>query len=447
MKKILILSALTSAVILNAGIDTTVLGKSRGGLKNESDAIKDGIGYIITKPTNGNAIIDNSAYNTALYEYADKVTYSNNTADGATEFKAFINSDVTIQAKLKDGVSTGTSTTVLDKLNTLKLKDPTYKPDGAACDDNNAATKGDVYLNGLCSGHLDGASCNDGNALTNGDQYLNAVCIGHVDGETCNDNNTNTYNDKYTNGVCDGLANGATCDDGNAITKGDKYVSGVCVGHADGEVCDDNNPTSLNDVYTNGICSGSMPCDDGTRYTNNDMKKNGVCAGVYIDCSTYNFGTSISFNLSCEMLDSNYTRQHMTNSSNFAGITSMKTLYLSGGTNMLTSLDGFSSLTTVNGTLWLDSNNTPDANGLRNLHTVSGDIFLFEYTNYGVLKDVSGLNGLTFVGGNVLLPNYTMTVKMDATSYLCQNYSTKIKATTSAGSMDYSAQKSWYCNP
>jgi hypothetical protein len=209
--KIVTLSALTASLLV-AGIDITVLGKSRGGNINESDAIKDGIGYIVNTPTNVNKIIDTKEYNKALYEHAEKVDYS------TTTFKNFISTDSSIDPILKNEIIEQSidSTSFVEKLNKLKASDPTLKADGTPCDDGNLLTTGEKYLNGACQGGIveNNTPCDDGNTLTNGDIYTNNVCSGYYSScATILQDNPGSKDGSYTIYPSGGSKITVACDD------------------------------------------------------------------------------------------------------------------------------------------------------------------------------------------------------------------------------------------
>src|SRR5438552_16008906 len=55
------------------------------------------------------------------------------------------------------------------------------KPDGSACDDQNACTADDACTNGTCAGNaapLDGAACDDQNSCTSNDTCASGTCTG-----------------------------------------------------------------------------------------------------------------------------------------------------------------------------------------------------------------------------------------------------------------------------
>jgi hypothetical protein len=325
--------------MLLAGINVSVLGKSHGGTKNEVDAIKDGIGYIVTKPTNGNAIIDNSAYNAALYQYADKVTYT-----GTTDFKDYINSTNTVPASVKASVVDNTSVATLAKIDALKASDPTLHSTGSSCNDNNPATTNDVYNSG-------------------------GVCAGiSIVGNSCNDNNAKTINDVYN-------------------------TSGICVGtNVEGQTCSTN--SLVNGTYVSGICTGgtSMSCQNGYG------------------------GNPYTGSINC-------VSQGLTNLDKYTNLISVTGLLYLYSDSSLQNIDGLRNLTSAADIALCLNPNITNLNSLSNLKIVGSGLYLYGDT---ALTDISALSNITSIGAYILIDPKNYTNKMASSSYICQNYSTKI---------------------
>lgn len=55
-----------------------------------------------------------------------------------------------------------------------------FSCNGTSCDDNNATTTGETWLDNVCQGGtiVNGTSCDDNNNLTVGETYLNGICQG-----------------------------------------------------------------------------------------------------------------------------------------------------------------------------------------------------------------------------------------------------------------------------
>ena len=159
MKKQLMLFSFISSLVLadtfTNPLPASVKATDNGGSKSAIDAYKDGIGAeLIDKP---GVATDNSAMNILTIKYGEEAKASN----------------VTVVDQVLYG--------------------------------NSNPTAADLVLAGRLT--IDGASCNDGNAATTGETWLNGTCQGGINtnGTTCNDGVAATYNDVYTNGVCAGV--------------------------------------------------------------------------------------------------------------------------------------------------------------------------------------------------------------------------------------------------
>jgi hypothetical protein len=144
--------------------------------------------------------------------------------------------------------------------------------DGAACDDADPNTTGDVCTAGLCHGApapgcTTDAQCDAGDPCAVGScDPASAQCRVAIvpDGTPCDDGRPDTAGDACVNGVCVGA--GLACDDANACTT-DSYdpATGTCV-HVlapDGTPCSDGDPCTWADVCHAGVCLGTpRDCDD-----------------------------------------------------------------------------------------------------------------------------------------------------------------------------------------
>ncbi|MFT3775395.1 MAG: MYXO-CTERM sorting domain-containing protein [Minicystis sp.] len=169
--------------------------------------------------------------------------------------------------------------------------DNPVKADGAACDDGNPNTVGDVCNAGVCAGvdHCIGVIC------TPKDQcHVAGTCVDHTtgacdnpvkaDGAACDDGNPNTTGDACTAGVCAGVDHciGVLC-----APKDQCHVAGTCVDHAtgacdnpvkaDGAACDDDNPNTTGDACTAGVCAGIDHCIGVTCIASDECHDAGTC--------------------------------------------------------------------------------------------------------------------------------------------------------------------------
>ena len=123
---------------------------------------------------------------------------------------------------------------------------------------------------------------------------------------------------------------------------------------------------------------------------------NGTCEGGFNNEQAFEEGTVVCVKKGLSVL-----------SEGFLELTTASYLYLAG--NQLTNVDGLSNLTTVD-YLDLSSNQLTNISGLNNLSSVESGVF-FDDRNYGV--------------------------KLDADSYLCENFDTKVNGVS---------DKSYICN-
>jgi RHS repeat-associated protein len=217
------------------------------------------------------------------------------------------------------------------------------KPDGTACNDNNACTLTDACQAGACTGSNpvlcaasdqchdagmcdsttglcpnpakpNGAPCNDGNACTLTDTCQAGTCTGSnpvlcTASDQCHDAGACNA----TTGICSNPAkpNGAPCSDGNACTLTDTCQTGTCTGsnpvvctasdqcHAvgscntttgacsnptkpDGTACNDNSACTQTDTCQTGACTGSNPVTCTALDACHDV---GTCASDSGQCS------------------------------------------------------------------------------------------------------------------------------------------------------------------
>jgi hypothetical protein len=195
---------------------------------------------------------------------------------------------------------------------------------GAACDDGNPCTTGDICQFGAgvpcggtsicsdgdactddlcdpttvtCGGHTP-KNCDDGNPCTI-DTCNPATGCGHtITSGACNDNNPCTANDQCdSNGQCGGTL--AVCpDDGNACTEDVcDFATGTCIHRNNNLTCSDGNPCTVSDFCSNGSCHSGSPrfCDDSNPCTEDSCDpSSGVCVHRVVDapCSDGNACTS-----------------------------------------------------------------------------------------------------------------------------------------------------------
>jgi hypothetical protein len=159
MKKVLLLNLISINLIFGSDtfinpLPTSVKSIDNGGTLQAIDAYKDGIGAeLMDKP---GVATDNSAFNTLSLKYGEAAKTNNTT--------------------IVDQVINGTGSAA-DKIIAGKLT-----LNGSACNDSNAATTGETWLNGSCQGgtNTNGNPCNDGNSQTINDIYTNGICAGAI---------------------------------------------------------------------------------------------------------------------------------------------------------------------------------------------------------------------------------------------------------------------------
>ena len=141
------ITSLTSATFVNP-LGSTFKSSDNGGTLSAIDSYKDGVGAVIVDNL---MTINNSAMNTLVYKYGDAAKANNTTV---------VNQVMYGTGTIADKVIAGALTT-----------------DGSSCNDNNPATTGETWLNGICqSGNviLTWDNCEAGS--TNGSlNYNNAV--------------------------------------------------------------------------------------------------------------------------------------------------------------------------------------------------------------------------------------------------------------------------------
>ncbi len=198
------------------------------------------------------------------------------------------------------------------------------KPNGTACDDQNACTRLDTCQSGTCAGPavtctaLDGChapgvcdpdggvcsnpdrpdnwACNDSRSCTTGDRCVAGVCTPVTNTCQCSSNADCVASDQchdagtctVSTGVCTSPVrpNGSSCDDGNGCTQVDACQAGTCTGASplvcpapaacqqagvcqpDGGVC----------VYAAAI--DGTTCDDGDLCTRSASCVGGACMGT-----------------------------------------------------------------------------------------------------------------------------------------------------------------------
>ncbi|NOX59213.1 MAG: hypothetical protein GXP29_10195, partial [Planctomycetes bacterium] len=140
-------------------------------------------------------------------------------------------------------------------------------PGGAACDDLDNCTSGDVCSDGVCAGTpVDCSFLDDACAVGMCSQSTGACVANPINGGgSCDDLDNCTSVDTCTGGVCAGTPVDCSSLDGECVV-------GVC-NQADG-TCE------TNPVNEGGACSDLSLC------TENDVCVGGVCAGTPVDCGT-----------------------------------------------------------------------------------------------------------------------------------------------------------------
>ncbi len=140
------------------------------------------------------------------------------------------------------------------------------RPDGYACNDDDACTQGDGCVGGVCvSG--DALECDDGDPCT--DEVCDPVegCIYAVNAAPCDDGDPCTTGDVCTEGLCAGEA--VDCDDGDPCTDDVCDETGACQHTLNAAPCDDGDPCTAGDTCQDGVCvaGGPTDCDDGNACT------------------------------------------------------------------------------------------------------------------------------------------------------------------------------------
>ena len=189
------------------------------------------------------------------------------------------------------------------------------KPDGAACNDQNACTQTDTCKSGACTGSnpvtctaLDqchdvgtcnvasgvcsnpikgnGTACNDQNACTRSDTCQNGACAGGnpvacTALDQCHDVGTCSP----STGTCSNPSkiNGALCNDARLCTMGDRCLEGICTGTVSCPAIDQCHIAGACDAL--GACTAPLKpngsaCNDTSPCTSQDLCTNGVCRGT-----------------------------------------------------------------------------------------------------------------------------------------------------------------------
>ncbi len=145
--------------------------------------------------------------------------------------------------------------------------------------------------------HENGSSCDDGNACSTGETWLNDECQGGV-AVQCTDGNPCTTDGCNENTGCTFTANALPCDDTNECTIGEQCANALC-GNGQATDCNDGNPCTLDNcsptlgctfVSISGCCTSDSQCDDGNSNTSDTCSGN-VCKHTVIpptctpDCS------------------------------------------------------------------------------------------------------------------------------------------------------------------
>lgn len=184
------------------------------------------------------------------------------------------------------------------------------KPEGAACNDGNSCTTGEICQAGQCTAgqplacaplddcheagvcdpatgqcsipeKQDGAPCNDGDLCTTGDYCVSGICLGPTpvscfDGSAC------------TSEVCDPavgcVSTTVSCDDGNACTADGCDPAGGCT--HDPVVCDDDDACTANSCDPlSGCAIAPISCDDGNACTSDGCDADTGCFATPMTCT------------------------------------------------------------------------------------------------------------------------------------------------------------------
>jgi hypothetical protein len=185
------------------------------------------------------------------------------------------------------------------------------RSNGAPCDDGNPCTPNDACRAGRCIGGTP-PGCDDGNPCTDdGCHPETGACVHTANSVRCDDDNACTRIDVCLSGVCVGLArvtcspadacqgngicdqetgrcsnapkaDGSPCDDGDACTTADTCRAGTCVGGPPPD-CVDGNPCTVDECDPAVGCRPrpvpeATPCSDGVFCNGLETCRRGQCA-------------------------------------------------------------------------------------------------------------------------------------------------------------------------
>lgn len=145
-------------------------------------------------------------------------------------------------------------------------------PGQCGCGIPDTDTDGDSIAdcNDPCDNTTDGQPCDDGDAFTANDTWMNCTCLGEPDSD-----GDGVPDDQDP---CDNSSDGQPCDDGDPTTINDVLMDCICVGTAA--------PLDCAGV-PNGTALPGTPCDDGDPMTVNDTWGNDcTCSGTLLECES-----------------------------------------------------------------------------------------------------------------------------------------------------------------
>jgi hypothetical protein len=163
----------------------------------------------------------------------------------------------------------------------------TFQPDDTVCSDDNACTRTDTCQAGTCTGGdpvvctaLD--QCHDAGTCDS----TTGICSNPAkpEGLACNDDNACTTGDSCTAGVCVGGAP-PNCDDGNVCTDDACNPATGCVYVNNSNPCEDGNACTTGDICSSGACEGGPPpnCDDANVCTTDSCDPQAGCRNEFTD--------------------------------------------------------------------------------------------------------------------------------------------------------------------
>ena len=180
--------------------------------------------------------------------------------------------------------------------------------------------------------------------------------------------------------------------------EGDLFISGTALSDIDGF----NNLTTIGGILYLKINPALINISglNGLTSIGGQLRIVGSDALAKID--GFNGLKTIGGGLNIESYDA------LTSINGFNSLTTLTGLEIHG--NLLTHIGGFSSLSSIEGQLFISGTALTDIDGLSNLTTIGGDLYL---KINPALVNISGLNGLTSIGGQLRIIGSDALAKID----------------------------------